>query len=146
MNNVIANKYNNVIANKYLEKYIFAGNAYFTLTSRKTNAHYTYNISKKKNAPVWFVKIQDGHSNVYSGYIKVNNGTYQYYKGNSGTYDMDDNRILSLMWFIRHINDTDIDNKIVLQHVGKCCKCGRKLTDPKSIELGIGPECMKSVY
>lgn len=137
---------NNVIANKYLEKYVFAGNAYFTLTSKKTNTHYTYNIYRKKNSPIWYVKIHDGHSNVYSGYIKVINGIYKYYKGSSGNYDMSDNRILSLMWFIRHMKDVDITDKIILQHVGKCCKCGRKLTDPKSIELGVGPECMKAVF
>lgn len=137
---------NNVIANSFLEKYIFAGNAYFTLTSKKTNTHYTYNIYRKKNAPVWYVKIHDGHSHVYSGYIKVINGMYRYFKGNSGVYDMNDNRILSLMWFIRHMKDSDIDTKIVLQHVGKCCKCGRTLSDPKSIELGVGPECAKMVY
>lgn len=137
---------NNIIQNQYLEKYIFAGNAYFTLTSKKTNCHYTYNIYRKKNSPLWFVKIHDGHSHVYSGYIKKINGVYRYYKGAAGTYTMNDNRILSLMWFIRHINDADIDTKVTLQHTGKCCKCGRKLTDPKSIELGVGPECAKIVY
>ena len=137
---------NNIIENKHLENYIFAGNAYFTLTSKKTNHHFTYNIYRKKTSPVWYVKIHDGHSHTYSGYIKKVNNIYRYYKGASGTYDMNDNRILSLMWFIRHMKDVDIADKVILQHVGRCCKCGRKLTDPKSIELGVGPECAKSVY
>ena len=25
--------------------------------------------------------------------------------------------------------------------VGSCTKCGRELSDPRSLELGIGPEC-----
>ena len=44
-----------------------------------------------------------------------------------------------------YMNDEDINTKVTLQHIGKCCKCGRKLTDPKSIELGIGPECAKAI-
>lgn len=27
---------------------------------------------------------------------------------------------------------------------GSCCRCGRTLTDPRSIELGIGPVCLRS--
>ena len=27
---------------------------------------------------------------------------------------------------------------------GACCKCGRRLTHPGSILIGIGPECLKS--
>lgn len=29
--------------------------------------------------------------------------------------------------------------------VGACSSCGRTLTDPKSVELGIGPECIERV-
>jgi hypothetical protein len=28
--------------------------------------------------------------------------------------------------------------------VGHCRRCGRELTDPKSIKKGIGPECEKN--
>ena len=34
----------------------------------------------------------------------------------------------------------------MIQHIGKCCKCGRPLTDPESIKLGVGPICAKLVY
>lgn len=30
-----------------------------------------------------------------------------------------------------------------LKHEGKCGRCGRKLTNPESIETGIGPVCSK---
>lgn len=30
-------------------------------------------------------------------------------------------------------------------HIGKCCRCGRKLTHQDSIETGIGPECIKKM-
>ena len=28
---------------------------------------------------------------------------------------------------------------------GRCCQCGRMLTDPKSVEYGIGPECRQGL-
>jgi len=30
-----------------------------------------------------------------------------------------------------------------IEHAGACGRCGKTLTDPESIELGIGPECRK---
>lgn len=35
----------------------------------------------------------------------------------------------------------DTLGKVEVWHEGKCCRCGRKLTVPESIESGIGPEC-----
>lgn len=32
-----------------------------------------------------------------------------------------------------------------VHHEGRCCKCGRRLTVPESIEAGIGPECAGKV-
>jgi hypothetical protein len=32
---------------------------------------------------------------------------------------------------------------IEIWHEGKCCKCGRTLTTPESIQRGIGPECFR---
>ena len=136
----------NKVLNAYFEKFMFAGNAHFTLVSTKTNKHYTYHIAKKKGENVWFVKILDHHAHEYVGYIRKVNNEYKYAKGNKGKYDMNDNRVISLMWFIRHMNDADINDKVVMYHAGRCCKCGRVLTDPKSIELGIGPECAKLAY
>jgi len=32
--------------------------------------------------------------------------------------------------------------RVVAHHCGKCARCGRMLTDPESIERGIGPVCV----
>ena len=37
----------------------------------------------------------------------------------------------------------ELPDFIKLYHLGKCSYCSRTLTDPRSIELGIGPECRK---
>jgi hypothetical protein len=30
-----------------------------------------------------------------------------------------------------------------LHHEGRCCRCGRRLTVPESVEDGVGPECRR---
>ena len=32
---------------------------------------------------------------------------------------------------------------LIVYHVGKCGRCGKKLTDPESILTGLGPSCSK---
>lgn len=136
----------NVIARNNMENFILGGNCTFTLSSKRTNNYYVYNIKANKEKTVYFVTVKDYNADVYAGYIKRKGEKYIYVKGGKGAYDMNDNRILSLMWFMNHIRDNDIEAKIVLQHNGKCCKCGRTLTDPISIERGCGPECAKIVF
>lgn len=127
------------------EKFMLAGNATFTITSKKTNQHYSYKVTKTKgNKPVWYVHIQYRYNDyMYAGFITIQNGKYTFVKGIKGNCDNNDIRIISLLWTLRHANDSDIDEKLDIHHEGKCCKCGRPLTNPDSIELGIGPECAK---
>ena len=39
----------NVIPKEHIKDFIFAGNSAFTLTSKKTNVHYTYRIKQANN-------------------------------------------------------------------------------------------------
>ena len=41
----------------------------------------------------------------------------------------------------RVLSQEPIGNGFTLHHEGRCGVCGRKLTDPESIECGIGPIC-----
>jgi len=51
-------------------------------------------------------------------------------------------RVLACYW--RNEQDKIEQNGWMVQHAGKCCRCGRKLTTTTSISLGIGPECLKN--
>jgi len=42
------------------------------------------------------------------------------------------------------IIDKTLPRNIEFYHVGLCCKCGKKLTKLKYIELGIGQKCLES--
>ena len=50
--------------------------------------------------------------------------------------------VRSLLWILNKIKlGLELPGGYHCQHSGKCCRCGRKLTTPKSITLGIGPVC-----
>lgn len=42
---------------------------------------------------------------------------------------------------LRAIDTPNVLSAAEIMHEGKCCRCGRKLTHPESIETGLGPEC-----
>lgn len=35
----------------------------------------------------------------------------------------------------------DLDERFAVYHEGRCCRCGRTLTVPESVESGVGPDC-----
>jgi hypothetical protein len=51
--------------------------------------------------------------------------------------------ITSKMWLaVQYLFEHPSTDFIEIYHEGRCCKCGKRLTTPQSIELGIGPKCM----
>lgn len=49
---------------------------------------------------------------------------------------------VAFMWVFAQLDADKLSDDIEIWHAGKCGKCGRKLTVPSSIALGIGPECL----
>lgn len=43
-------------------------------------------------------------------------------------------------------NDLAASGPMEIYHEGVCCVCGRKLTHPKSIRRGVGPQCKKKRF
>lgn len=42
----------------------------------------------------------------------------------------------------RKVAESSVEAAVAaLVRSGRCCRCGRKLTDPTSVEAGIGPDC-----
>jgi hypothetical protein len=48
-----------------------------------------------------------------------------------------------IRWAVKAVAKGSLPEGYKIQHEGKCCRCGRTLTTPESIERGIGPECVK---
>ena len=48
----------------------------------------------------------------------------------------------ALQWVFMCINKDKVPADLKIFHEGTCGKCGRELTVPESIQIGIGPVCL----
>lgn len=133
------------------DKFLLAGRALFTVTNPKGD-HYVYRVKQVesewplgsgKKSMAYFVSVKAsggdrpfryvGMLNTATGAIKCT-GKSVFLPGTK-EYDV-------AVWACQAV----ITRKVIpvgyrIEHAGKCGKCGRTLTDPESIERGIGPEC-----
>lgn len=128
-------------------RFIQAGRAFITLTSLKTSKHFTYRIKQATDEEgnrqmVWFVGLliegnADDGSFSYLGMLKAN--AFSLTKKSQMGEDALSVRAFRYFW--NHLIAGAIAPQLKVQHEGKCGRCGRTLTHPESIDLGIGPEC-----
>ena len=126
------------------------GNATFTV-SNPTGEHYTFKIRRPKaekpeDQPPFFVSLLAGPDNegdyVYIGIFNPDTADVRLTRKSR----MKDESIpvKVVRWALRRFQAGDsLPSGYAIQHEGKCCRCGRTLTTPESIERGIGPECIK---
>lgn len=119
-------------------RFVNGGKATFTLVSKKTGARYTYRVNEATNGEVFFVALLDGPDNyTFIGYIR--DGAFRHSRksrvgGNAPSFR-------AFEWFYRNLENPGLLDAVEVWHEGKCCRCGRALTVPSSIAMGIGPEC-----
>lgn len=132
-------------------RFALAGRAHLTLESAKSGAHFTFQISratdKVTNKPaepaVWFVSLLvDG---------SADDGTFRYVGliGSDQSFRLTKKSAVSeeapsvkaFKFFWSHLKAGAIAPNLIVRHEGRCCRCGRTLTHPESIDTGIGPEC-----
>jgi hypothetical protein len=126
--------------------FIKGGNSRFTLVSPKTGTRFTYRVSKPKDGDkdnFFFVSLLNGPNNetdyTYVGII-ANNQIRLTKKSKVGA---DAPSYKALDFTLRHLLHNNLP--VEFWHEGKCCRCGRTLTVPESIDRGIGPECIKHI-
>lgn len=124
--------------------FIKAGKSHVTLKSLKTGKHYTYRITKSKDGNVWFVGVLYNPNDSryqYLGLINKENEfklTYASRLGNCSSF-------AAFKWAWNHIVENTVPDSLEIWHEGRCGRCGRRLTDPTSIETGYGPHCRGAV-
>lgn len=125
-----------------VEQFALAGNAAFTVVSRKTGARFTFKVRQPKPDSPHFVSVLTGsdNDNDYSflGSIFAD-GTYRH--GRKSTIGQNAPSACAFAWLWDNRSNPNLDDKVEVWHEGRCCRCGRRLTVPSSIEAGIGPEC-----
>lgn len=132
-------------------RFITAGNAIVTLQSKKTGTHYTYKIRRAENSndDMAFVSALIGPDNEndykYLGYIR--RGVFFHGRRSPKPGDISNKAPCAVAWYWayeRLVRNAPLGDLIVM-HEGQCGRCGRLLTHPNSIALGIGPECAQQM-
>lgn len=148
---------------KLTHDFFFGGKAIFTVKNNTTGEHRTYQIKiTKPNArfrrPTTLMLQMTGTDNEkHYSYVGKIIRTYvsaaQAYdrkehkpgtleKTDNSKFSEDSKQFKACKWILRHIwFNLDWPDTMEVNHAGRCGRCGRLLTNPESIERGIGPEC-----
>lgn len=130
-------------------QFILAGNAYITFRSQATGTRYTYRISKaeeKENqgarqAPRYFVSLLTCSDNT-GDYTYLGMITAHVFRATKATGAQAKGQpFLAFDYVWRHLARGVEAPQAEIWHEGRCGRCGRMLTVPESIALGLGPEC-----
>lgn len=126
--------------------YLLAGNAIVTITSTRTGVHYTYRIHQPDDTSPHFVSVLTGPNNT-SDYAFI--GTIfdrsVYRHGKKSHISAAAPSAIAFSWAWKHIVACRIPDSLVIQHSNTCGRCGRTLTDPDSLALGLGPICRAAI-
>lgn len=133
-----------------ITNFTFGGNATITLESLKSGKHFTFKVRQAKkddSKSPFFVSVlsgPDNHANYsYVGVITSDKKEFKLTQKSKVSSDALSYKAFNF-FFVQLISGK-IHNDLKIYHSGKCGRCGKKLTDPRSIENGLGPECSKRV-
>jgi Family of unknown function (DUF6011) len=128
-------------------KYMLAGNAIVTFESGKTGVHFTYRLQAPKpgkGGPVsHFVAVLTG-PDTYTYMGCVYNSKF-YSHGKNSKIGSDATSAKAFAWVWKKLSGGTMPTDLEVFHEGRCGRCGRRLTTPRSCEVGIGPECEKKM-
>lgn len=115
--------------------------AVFTLLDAKTKKHATFTTKWERNDLRDLIPVRiklKGNSFQKMGTVDEY-GKFRPFTFVEGTFE---HRIFKLFW--EGLIKAHVPTHIELWYPCKCTKCGRLLTDPASIALGIGPGCIEA--
>ena len=128
-------------------RFMLAGNAHVTFQSKKTEARFTYRVTKAEprdgdtRTPPHFVSVLTAPDTYqYLGCI-FNQRRYAFGRKSRMAPTAPSNKAFEWVWSKLSAGVMPAD--LAVYHEGRCGRCGRRLTTPESIESGLGPICAK---
>ena len=114
----------------------------FIVKSLKTEKDYTFKVSRSCFKFIWYT-----HVFVEKGYAHFNRlGTFKNGKIFNKRDEVFTPAAEAISWVLRQVEKGQfdvLDKNVEIMHTGNCLVCGRKLTDAKSVAIGIGTICSK---
>lgn len=134
------------LADDKVPHFVMGGNALFTVVSKRTGTKFTFKVTKDRTSGSnrHYVKVLNGPNNE-SDYVFVGtvfDGT-RYVHGRKSPVGPKSPSASAANWFFHLLGTPRLTEQCDVYHAGRCCRCGRTLTVPESIESGIGPECAR---
>jgi len=135
-------------------RFFFAANAgsKVTFTISSPTKHFTFKI-KCMETPgrpnTLLLSVLNGQDNersyAYVGIMKREARVPTIFSTRKSKVTLEAQSVQALLWTMRQIQEKkQLPEGYKAMHSGNCCRCGSKLTTPKSITLGIGPVCAAS--
>lgn len=131
--------------------FMLAGNAHVTFQSRRTGTRFTYRIRAAKPRGsdhadslfgTHFVSVLTGPDNGASyEYLGCIFNQKMYSHGRKSHIAANAPSAVAFMWVWRKLSGGEMHPELGIWHEGRCGRCSRRLTDPTSISLGLGPKC-----
>ena len=145
-------------------RFMLAGKAHVTFQSRRTGTRFTYRIELAKRRPdpqnylvvpsfeedatFWkrsrlhFVAVLTGPDNGGSyEYLGCIYDRRAYAHGRKSRIDPSAPSAVAFTWVWSRLTGGEMHPKLGVWHEGRCGRCGRRLTTPRSISIGMGPTC-----
>ena len=129
-------------------EFILGNNALFTVKSQKTGTRFTYKVLVDcKNERIYNVSVLTGPDNVrnyrHIGHIyKGSNSISHLFEPHKSIHTKEAPSTIAFEYIFNNLCSGRVMPQVEIWHNGRCCRCGRILTVPESISMGIGPECV----
>lgn len=130
---------------QHARMFLLAGNAHATFVSKVTGTRFTYRVVLAPvrvgdtKPPPHFVKVLTGPD--FYEFLGVIYGGQFYSHGRRSKVSQDAPSARAFGWVWQRLTAGRVPENIEVYHEGRCGRCGRRLTDPLSIESGLGPIC-----
>jgi hypothetical protein len=138
-----------------MKRFVLGGRAVITLESGRTGTRYTYRVvSPARNRggvgeafrhPVRFVFVLvEGGEFKYVG--RLFRGNLKFTLTDKSVFSWDAPVVRAFNYFLDGVREGLVSNRLAVYHSSRCGCCGRELTDPQSVLLGIGPDCRGQLF
>lgn len=136
--------------------FVLSGRAIFTVSNDR-GEHYTYRVVKRRGPPppgrpaddtIRFVQLLAGPDNTHDySYLGIyDQRTDQVRLTLKSSQASNSKPVLVFNWAMKVIvGKARLPDGYAIEHAGRCGRCGRLLTTPESLALGLGPECAAAV-
>lgn len=126
--------------------FILGGNALFTFKSSKTGTRFTYKVLRDtKREDLYRVSWMNGSDNTKDYRMIGNLILSEFGLQPMSIHTKEIPAFIAFDYIYQNLSVKMPMPSLEIWHEGRCCKCGRTLTVPESIERGMGPECYSQI-